>query len=222
MIKTLILCGGFGTRLGKITKNLPKPLIKINNISFLELLILKLKKQNIKKIFLSTFFLSNKFKEIKNIKIIKEPKKMGSGGAVIYCIDKIKAENILILNGDTISNIKFKKFLLSHKKSKKTLSILTTRKNSQNRYGGFIKSKGKIFFKKNNNVLDVDCGVYIINKKKFIKNKLPKKKCEVNFIINYLLEKNEINIFNQKKLKFIDIGIRNDLKLFKKKYHLYF
>ena len=30
----VILCGGRGTRLGKITKNIPKPLLKINDESF--------------------------------------------------------------------------------------------------------------------------------------------------------------------------------------------
>ena len=35
----VILCGGKGTRIGKITKNIPKPIIKINGINFLQHLI---------------------------------------------------------------------------------------------------------------------------------------------------------------------------------------
>ena len=48
----VILVGGLGTRLGSITKSTPKPLIKINNISFLDQLITKLLKYNFKNIYL--------------------------------------------------------------------------------------------------------------------------------------------------------------------------
>ena len=38
-LKTLILCGGLGTRLGNLTKFTPKPLIKIRNLTFLDILM---------------------------------------------------------------------------------------------------------------------------------------------------------------------------------------
>ena len=34
--KVIILCGGKGSRLGKLTKNLPKPLVKLGKHSILE------------------------------------------------------------------------------------------------------------------------------------------------------------------------------------------
>ena len=40
----VVLVGGRGTRLGKITKKIPKPLIKVNNKPFLENLFAKLLK----------------------------------------------------------------------------------------------------------------------------------------------------------------------------------
>ena len=42
----VILVGGLGTRLGSITKRIPKPLIKINKVPFLDQLISKLIKYN--------------------------------------------------------------------------------------------------------------------------------------------------------------------------------
>ena len=38
-ISLVILCGGKGTRLGKITQKIPKPLIRINKKPFIEYLI---------------------------------------------------------------------------------------------------------------------------------------------------------------------------------------
>ena len=45
MIKlAVILCGGIGTRLGNLTKNTPKGMIKVSKKPFLEHLIIQLKK----------------------------------------------------------------------------------------------------------------------------------------------------------------------------------
>ena len=63
MIKlAVILCGGLGTRLGALTKNTPKGMIKVNNKPFLEHLVMQLKKNDIKEI----IFLTG-FKEKKNL-----------------------------------------------------------------------------------------------------------------------------------------------------------
>ena len=48
----VILVGGKGKRLGQITKKIPKPLVKINNLPFLDILIYNISQQNFKKIYL--------------------------------------------------------------------------------------------------------------------------------------------------------------------------
>ena len=48
MIDVAILVGGKGTRLGKITKNIPKPLIKLDKKPFLDYLLAKISKYNFK------------------------------------------------------------------------------------------------------------------------------------------------------------------------------
>ena len=59
----VILCGGFGTRLGSLTKNKQKGMLKVEKKPFLEHLIVQLKKNKIKKILLLTGF---KSKQIEN------------------------------------------------------------------------------------------------------------------------------------------------------------
>ena len=63
MIDVLILAGGFGTRLGKLTKQKPKPMLKINDKVFLTFIIDFLYKHEFKKIYISAGF---KKKVIKN------------------------------------------------------------------------------------------------------------------------------------------------------------
>ena len=59
-----ILAGGFGKRLGEITKKTPKPLIKLNNLEFIKYLIFDLIKNNFKKIIILTNYKSNYFERI--------------------------------------------------------------------------------------------------------------------------------------------------------------
>ena len=74
----IILAGGFGTRLGSLTKKIPKPMLPINNLPFLEILIKKIvNTELIENILICTHYKSsiieNYFKS-KNypIRIIKE------------------------------------------------------------------------------------------------------------------------------------------------------
>ena len=52
MISTaVIFCGGYGKRLGNITKKIPKPMVLVTKKPFLEHLLLQLKQNGIKNFF---------------------------------------------------------------------------------------------------------------------------------------------------------------------------
>ena len=59
----VILCGGKGKRLGNITKNTPKPLIKIYNKPFIEHLVNFYQRYNFKNIYLVGHYKSQKFEK---------------------------------------------------------------------------------------------------------------------------------------------------------------
>ena len=217
----LILVGGYGKRLGSITKKIPKPLIKFNNKPFLDILIDELIKIKPKKIILlcsykKKFFLDrykNNYKRIPIINII-EKKPLGTGGAV-YNAKKYITNKTLICNGDTF--IKFDKLKANHEftknsvikffitknvnyKSNKKLSKLKLDKNKK-----IILSKSSIY---------MNSGTYIVNKKiiKFLKK-------------NYNSLEDEIlpNLINLKyvdgefyKAPHFDIGTKKNIAIFKK------
>ena len=52
----LILCGGFGSRISKITKKVPKPLIKVIKKPFLYYLIKNLSRYNFINFYLLTYY----------------------------------------------------------------------------------------------------------------------------------------------------------------------
>ena len=58
----LILCAGYGKRLHPLTLKNPKPLLEINNLTLLEGTINLIKKLEIKKIKLNSFYLKDQIK----------------------------------------------------------------------------------------------------------------------------------------------------------------
>ena len=79
----LILAGGYGSRLGEITKKIPKPLIKVNGKPFIYYLIKNLYRQGIREFIILTYYKNSLFKkkELKyfkdiKIKVLKEKKNL--------------------------------------------------------------------------------------------------------------------------------------------------
>ena len=110
-IKTaLILCAGYGKRLHPLTLKVPKPLLKLNNTTFLEKAISLTKSLGIKKIKLNTFYLKEQIKKFidnlnldLDIEIVEDGSKiLDTGGGILNMIKKSNEENFLVLNPDTL------------------------------------------------------------------------------------------------------------------------
>lgn len=106
-MQAIILCGGLGTRLKSVIKDIPKPMAPINNKPFLEFIFEHLKKQGIKEIILAVShkyeviqeYFKDEFLGIK-IKYSIEKELLGTGGAIKEALKFIKNE-VYVLNGDT-------------------------------------------------------------------------------------------------------------------------
>ena len=111
----LILCAGFGKRLNPITLDIPKPLLKINDLTLLDHCIKLIIDLDIKKILINTFHLKEKFYEyFKNhnykvdIEVIEDGNIiLDTGGGIYNLINKSSDENFLVFNPDTIWNKKY-------------------------------------------------------------------------------------------------------------------
>ena len=110
-IKTaLILCAGLGKRLNPITLSIPKPLLKLNDKTMLEVCIDLNIKLGVQKIFINTFHLSDqifRFIENKNfpinIQIIKEENEiLNTGGGILNLINHSDDDDFIIFNPDTL------------------------------------------------------------------------------------------------------------------------
>ena len=125
----LILAGGFGKRLGSITKNTPKPLLKIKSKPILEIILRKLEKANYKKIHIATHYLHDKIEKyikkrnsLADLNIIHEIKPMGTAGSIQKLKEEI-FESLTVLNGDVISEINLDALNQFHLQKKYDLTL---------------------------------------------------------------------------------------------------
>jgi len=145
----VILAGGLGKRLYPLTKALPKPLLPIGSKSILESLILLLKKNNIKKIYLATNYLHDKIVDkIGNgkrfgVKIIysREKKRLGTCGPLSLLKSEL-TEPFFLINGDIITSADLVK--ISQHKKKSLLTVITKEINLPFRFGKITAKNGYI------------------------------------------------------------------------------
>ena len=127
-LTVVILCGGKGMRLRPLTKQLPKPLIKINNKSILENIIKYFLDYKIKKFIIATGYKSdliNNFIKKKFNKYNIKPIYTGLNSDIIKRLEKISKyseKNFLVCYGDTMVDIDLNHYIKFYlKKIKKTL-----------------------------------------------------------------------------------------------------
>ena len=133
-MKTIILCGGYGTRLSEETIIKPKPMVKIGNKPILEhimsiyeyygynqfILALGYKSEYIKK------YYKNKSK--KNINLIYTGKDTKTGGRLLRLKNYLKNEKTFMLTyGDGVSNINIKQAIKFHNNHGKIATITAVR-----------------------------------------------------------------------------------------------
>ena len=179
-MKAFILAAGLGTRLKNLTKDLPKPLIKVKGKSLLEWNILKLKTAGIDHIIINTHYLGSRIEEAIgdgkkfNIKVSysHEEKILGTGGALINAKKIIGDAPFLIISGDLWKDYTFSRLITFDLKKIAHLILLNTKNNNN---GDMNLNNDCIFVNKNSNELTYS-GIGIINPKNFQTNKVTKLK----------------------------------------------
>ena len=103
----MILAAGFGKRMLSLTDEIPKPLVKVNNISLLKNVIDFLFKIGCIKIIINTHYkhhliydFINEFYNFSNILISHEEHILDTAGGVKKAISLFNDENILVTNSD--------------------------------------------------------------------------------------------------------------------------
>ena len=136
-IKTIILCGGFGTRLAEETKLIPKPMVKIGKKPILEHIINFYNMYGFNNFILSCGYkakiIKDYFKIAKNkknleIQSINTGLKSMTGGRILKLKKFFKKDEVFMVTyGDGLSNINLDKLLKFHLKHKKIATMTIVR-----------------------------------------------------------------------------------------------
>tara|TARA_Y100000389_G_scaffold196534_1_gene229619 strand:+ start:1311 stop:2024 length:714 start_codon:yes stop_codon:yes gene_type:complete len=143
----LILCGGKGLRLRPLTKDLPKPLLKIKNKSILEHIITYFLKFKVENILIATGYkhkLINQFikKKFNNSKI--QTLYTGQNSDIIKRIKKVSKYSkkyLLVCYGDTLIDIDLNQYIKFYQSNSKKVTIASYQ----------LESSFGVFNIKNNN-----------------------------------------------------------------------
>lgn len=139
-IDTVILAGGFGTRLRSVVQDVPKPMAPINGRPFLEYLFSYLERQGITKVIVATHYQSEKIISFGNkyggvsLNYFVENTPLGTGGAIKEALQYISNKNILVLNGDTFLSCDYKKMFEQHVKTNADVTIAIRKIDAPGRY----------------------------------------------------------------------------------------
>jgi glucose-1-phosphate cytidylyltransferase len=133
-MKTVILCGGYGSRLSEETKIKPKPMVKVGNEPILEHIINIYKDYNFKDFILALGYKSKyikdyyKVKNTKNINLVYTGKDTMTGGRLLRLKNYLKNEETFMLTyGDGVSSVNIKKLVEFHNKHKKIATLTAVR-----------------------------------------------------------------------------------------------
>ncbi len=174
-MRAIILAGGKGTRLRPFTYSLPKPLMPIGGeMPILEIILTQLKKNEFNNITIAVNYMAKIIKAFfgdgsdwgLNIDYSFEDKPLNTIGPLTLIGDL--PENFLVMNGDILTDLNYKKFFEWHVQNKNDISIATFKRSSKIEFGVLKCNENQEIFEfveKPEYHFNVSMGVYILNKR---------------------------------------------------------
>jgi NDP-sugar pyrophosphorylase family protein len=192
------MAGGKGTRLGKYTRSIPKPLLPLGDLAIIEIQILQLKKSEFNKIYIMTGFKSDYISKFLGdgqrygvqLIYIHEKTPLGTAGP-LKLLEEYIDDYFLLINCDVLTDLNFANFYkkaILDEKSLMTVALASVDINfpfGRVIYDNYVKS----IHEKPRISVDAVAGIYVIHKNifKYIQHSI----LGMDELINKLLETNE-------------------------------
>lgn len=138
----VIMAGGLGTRLAPLTREMPKPMLRVGARPILETIIEQLKSYGFSNIILSVNYKGDIIEDYfqdgsnfgVNITYIRENKRLGTAGALKLAKEYLK-DSFFVVNGDILTKVNFEQFMQFHKQHQNKITIGTRKYELQIPYG---------------------------------------------------------------------------------------
>ena len=170
----VIMAGGLGSRLGELTKNTPKPMLKVGSTPLLETILMSFVEcgfynfyisVNYKKEVIMQYF-GNGSKWGVDIEYLVEDKRLGTAGA-LSLIEKTHIEPIIVTNGDIMTSINYEKLLEHHVEQKSKITMCVREHEYVIPYGVVEVKNYEItnLIEKPKKIFNINAGIYVIDPK---------------------------------------------------------
>lgn len=168
----IIMAGGLGTRLKSLTKEVPKPMLKVGHDPILQHIINNFKQYGYNKILISVNYKSeiieNYFQDglaygVK-IEYIRENKRLGTAGGIKLARDYID-KPFFVINGDIFTNLNVDNMMKFHVENKFDITVGTRKHSFQIPYGVIETENDCIKKLREKPTIDylINAGVYCLN-----------------------------------------------------------
>ena len=143
-IPAVLLVGGMGTRLQSVLPSTPKPLAPVGELPFLELLVLQLRSQGIRRMVMCTGYRAEQVehefgdgqKWSVTIEYSRETRPLGTAGALKLAEPFLRsAPDFLVMNGDSFLEFDYPELLRFHQRHGGVASIAVRGVLDASRYG---------------------------------------------------------------------------------------
>jgi dTDP-glucose pyrophosphorylase len=168
-----LMAGGFGTRLHPLTKDIPKPLLKVGKKPILETILEQFIVSGFHTFYIFTHYKSEMIREYfgdgsnwgVSIEYIQEEKPLGTAGGLGLLSNDLPELPILMMNGDILTKINFKQLLNFHIKEGGDATMCVREYDFQVPYGVIKADDCRVISieEKPIHKFFINAGVYVLN-----------------------------------------------------------
>ena len=217
-MQAIILAGGVGSRLYPYTVAIPKPLIPIADVPIIDIVLKQLAAAGVKHVILALGYMAEMVKAYVGneyglrITTSVEDKPLGTIAPLKLMKDQLE-DKFLVMNGDILTDIKYKKLFDFHKKRNAKATVATYIKKTKLQLGVIENNdEGRIIEFREKPVLEnrVSMGIYVFSKE--IVEYIPDDECfGFDTLMHRMIEKKDAVFSYEFSGRWFDIGMHEDL-----------
>jgi NDP-mannose synthase len=174
-MKAVILAGGRGTRLAPYTSVLPKPLMPVGDRAVLEIVVNQLRDHGFTDVTFCVGYLSHLIQAVFHhggghgveISYVHEPEPLGTA-APLRLVEGLKG-TFLVMNGDVLTSLDYRKLVRHHQESGNVLTIAAQERKARLDYGVLhldatpsSRNRVRFYEEKPELVSNVSMGIYVM------------------------------------------------------------
>lgn len=218
--RAVIMAGGLGKRLGRLTRNTPKPMLPVGGMPLIERSIKGMAGAGVKSVYIAVNYLHDRIEDYFGdgtdlgirIRYLKEEQRLGTAGA-LSLIDEDLTEPLLVVNGDVLTKCDYGRLYEYHVEGGACMTIGLIQHRIEIPYGVVDMAEDRVIGMREKPAQSFFCNAGIYALSADVLNHLPRNEpIDMTDIIQSLIDRGEsVKAFPIHEY-WTDIGLPADLE----------